>query len=201
MCRAEHADSGCELVAGAAEAAFGSAGGTGDRADNGRRLELPLACNPRYADIPHEARVTLAAVTLTGQAPAVAQLLGAGLGGTERCNATFGTEQERRRAVTRVLLAARLVGSADERGATVHGDDRGREPDGGEAVTERRGQLERQDVAHEPGQLGEGLDAAALVVGRRGGGKDQHVRRCAGGDEQWQRGLGGERHRVLVSSR
>src|SRR4051794_21947088 len=141
MRRAEHADGCCELVAGAAEAAFGSAGGTGDRANDGRRLEPPLACHPRYADVPHEARVPLAAVTLTGQAPAVAQLLGAGLGGTEGCDTTLGTEQERRRAVTRVLLAARLVGGADERGATVHGDERGREPDGGEAVPERRGQL------------------------------------------------------------
>ena len=63
------------------------------------------------------------------------------------------------------------------------------------------GQLECHDVAREAGQLGESLDAPALVVRRRGGGKDQDIRRCAGGSEQWQRRLRGERDRVLVASR
>ena len=122
--------------------------------------------DPRQAGAPDEARVALGARGLAGEAPAVAELLRPGRAGPEGRNAAVRGEQERHGAVARVPLAARAVGGADEDGRTLGRGERRREADGGEAVTQRRGQLERHDVPGETGQLGERLHAAALVVGR-----------------------------------
>ena len=125
---AEHADRGRELVAGAAKAAFGPAaaraiGPTTDGASSAHsRATRGTPTSQTKLGSPSRR------ISLAGEAPAVAQLFGAGRPGRSVATPASAPEQERRRTVARILLAARR---GQRRRAPCHrrGDESGSEPE------------------------------------------------------------------------
>ena len=202
---AEHADSGRELVAGAAEGALGAgrrSRAIGPTTDGGRRAPTrarPAARRrPRRSSGRPRCRSALARRAASGRA---APRRGPPAG---RSVATPPPAPSRSAAApSPASFSPRAWWAAQtSAGAAVRRDERGREPERREAVAEGRRQLEapRRRPRGRSARRGPGRCRPRRTAARssRGSGRPGGASaRC----EQRQRGLRGERDRVLVASR